>query len=260
MNSHSHPLPSLLVKGWGFALFLLFVSITATAQDIRIKSFERNLMDPGASLAPVKDANGVPCARIRFSVQNRNLKVEPNLGAVKTRRMDGEVWVYVPEGTKKFTLRCGNALPLRDYVIPVKIESKVTYDCVVEITNLKYAFAKERVVYINAGYNAVAISGPSLGVGVSLKRHNFEIGASSRDQYARNHPVDRGNMQRGDLVFFTSAHSGKHVGHVGIVVEVDPTNNTFSFIHASTRNGVIVSRSTDGYYARRFVGVRRVVK
>ena len=76
MNSHSHPLPSLLVKGWGFALFLLFVSITATAQDIRIKSFERNLMDPGASLAPVKDANGVPCARIRFSVQNRNLKVE----------------------------------------------------------------------------------------------------------------------------------------------------------------------------------------
>ena len=177
MNSHSHPLPSLLVKGWGFALFLLFVSITATAQDIRIKSFERNLMDPGASLAPVKDANGVPCARIRFSVQNRNLKVEPNLGAVKTRRMDGEVWVYVPEGTKKFTLRCGNALPLRDYVIPVKIESKVTYDCVVEITNLKYAFAKERVVYINAGYNAVALSGPSLGVGVSLKRHNFEIGA-----------------------------------------------------------------------------------
>ena len=153
MNSHSHPLPSLLMKGWGFALFLLFVSITATAQDIRIKSFERNLMDPGASLAPVKDANGVPCARIRFSVQNRNLKVEPNLGAVKTRRMDGEVWVYVPEGTKKFTLRCGNALPLRD------------------------AFAKERVVYINAGYNAVAISGPSLGVGVSLKRHNFEIGA-----------------------------------------------------------------------------------
>ena len=91
-------------------------------------------------------------------------------------------------------------------------------------------------------------------------QNNISIGCSSRDQYARNHPVDRGNMQRGDLVFFTSAHSGKHVGHVGIVVEVDPTNNTFSFIHASTRNGVIVSRSTDGYYARRFVGVRRVVK
>ena len=96
--------------------------------------------------------------------------------------------------------------------------------------------------------------------GYVFRRHNFEIGASSRDQYARNHPVDRGNMQRGDLVFFTSAHSGKHVGHVGIVVEVDPTSNTFSFIHASTRNGVIVSRSTDGYYARRFVGVRRVVR
>ena len=94
--------------------------------------------------------------------------------------------------------------------------------------------------------------------GYVFRQFKHEIGASSRDQYARNKPVNRGNMQRGDLVFFTSAHSGKHVGHVGIVVDVDPTNNTFTFIHSSTRNGVIVSRSSDGYYARRFVGVRRV--
>ena len=31
-----------------------------------------------------------------------------------------------------------------------------------------------------------------------------EIGCSSRDQYAKNMPISRSEMQRGDLVFFTS--------------------------------------------------------
>jgi len=84
------------------------------------------------------------------------------------------------------------------------------------------------------------------------------IGASSRDQYARNMPVSRSEMQRGDLVFFTSPRSGRNVGHVGIVVDVDPITNTFRFIHASTSDGVKISNSNDGFYARRFIGVRRV--
>lgn len=85
------------------------------------------------------------------------------------------------------------------------------------------------------------------------------IGASSRDQYARNYPVSRSQMQRGDLVFFTSPRSGRNVGHVGIVVDVDPDTQTFRFIHASTSEGVKISNSTDGFYARRFIGVRRVL-
>ena len=85
------------------------------------------------------------------------------------------------------------------------------------------------------------------------------IGASSRDQYARNHPVSRSEMQRGDLVFFSSPRSGRSVGHVGIVVDVDPITQTFSFIHASTSEGVKISKSDEGFYARRFIGVRRVL-
>jgi hypothetical protein len=45
---------------------------------------------------------------------------------------------------------------------------------------------------------------------------------------------------------------------VGIVVDVDPINNTFNFIHASSSEGVKISNSNDGFYARRFIGVRRV--
>ena len=89
------------------------------------------------------------------------------------------------------------------------------------------------------------------------------IGASSRDQYARNIPVSRSEMQRGDLVFFTSPNSGRNVGHVGIVVDVDPITRSFTrsfnFIHASSSSGVKITNSNDGFYARRFIGVRRVM-
>ena len=90
--------------------------------------------------------------------------------------------------------------------------------------------------------------------------NNISIGASSRNQYARNIPISREDMQPGDLVFFTSPHSGRNVGHVGIIMDVDPINDTFTFIHASSKEGVKISQSTDGYYERRYIGVRRVAK
>jgi cell wall-associated NlpC family hydrolase len=90
-------------------------------------------------------------------------------------------------------------------------------------------------------------------------KKGMQIGCSSRDQYAKNHPINRSEMQRGDLVFFTSPGSGRNVGHVGIVVDVDPLTHTFNFFHASSSKGVTVTNSDEGYYARRFVGVRRVL-
>lgn len=87
---------------------------------------------------------------------------------------------------------------------------------------------------------------------------NVFIGASSRDQYARNTPITRNDLKCGDLVFFTSPRSRHGVGHVGIVVDVDPITQNFTFIHASTSNGVIINNSTDSGYANRYVGARRV--
>jgi hypothetical protein len=92
---------------------------------------------------------------------------------------------------------------------------------------------------------------------VFKQQTNVFIGASSRDQYARNIPITRDELQSGDLVFFTSPRSGRGVGHVGIVVDVDPVTQTFTFIHASTSSGVKISNSTDSGYANRYVGARR---
>ena len=87
--------------------------------------------------------------------------------------------------------------------------------------------------------------------------NNVFIGRSSRDQYERNTPVKRGNIKPGDLVFFSGTRIGSGVGHVGIVTEVNK-DDSFLFIHSSSRGGVVISRSTDAYYAQRYLGARRV--
>ncbi|MCR4809033.1 MAG: C40 family peptidase [Prevotella sp.] len=89
-------------------------------------------------------------------------------------------------------------------------------------------------------------------------QNNVWIGASSREQYAINTPIKRSEMQAGDLVFFTSPRSGRNVGHVGIILDYDPETDVFTFIHASTKQGIKISKSTEGYYQRRYIGVRRV--
>jgi hypothetical protein len=118
-----------------------------------------------------------------------------------------------------------------------------------------YKHIGARYRYGSKGPNAFDCSGFTSFV---YKKSNMNIGASSREQYARNIPIKREDLQPGDLVFFTSPGSRRGVGHVGIVVDYDPISNVFTFIHASSKQGVTITHSTDGYYERRYVGVRRV--
>lgn len=105
------------------------------------------------------------------------------------------------------------------------------------------------------GPNAFDCSGFA---GYVYRQFGFSIGASSRDQYKTGKTVDRKELRKGDLVFFTSRSSGKNVGHVGIVWEVDKESGNFKFIHSSTRRGVVIT-DFEGYYVKRFVGARRVI-
>lgn len=89
------------------------------------------------------------------------------------------------------------------------------------------------------------------------KQFGYSISPASRIQYTDGVNVDRKNLRKGDLVFFTSRSSGKNVGHVGIVTKADNKTGDFEFIHASIR-GVKIS-SCEGYYANRYVGARRII-
>lgn len=90
--------------------------------------------------------------------------------------------------------------------------------------------------------------------GISLK-------ASSRSQYTQGTSIDNADLRPGDLVFFGGrGGSKKVVGHVGIVVNVDSENGTFDFIHSACSSGITISKSTEPYYNRRYIGARRVTE
>lgn len=89
------------------------------------------------------------------------------------------------------------------------------------------------------------------------KQFGYNISPGSRIQYTEGVRVERNDLQKGDLVFFTSRSSGKNVGHVGIVVSADNKTGKFKFIHASLK-GVKIS-DFEGYYVPRYVGARRII-
>lgn len=90
------------------------------------------------------------------------------------------------------------------------------------------------------------------------RQFGFNLSPASKMQYTQGENVERKNLRKGDLVFFTSRNSGKSVGHVGIVVEANSKTGDFSFIHASIR-GVKIS-TCEGYYEGRYIGARRIIK
>ena len=93
-----------------------------------------------------------------------------------------------------------------------------------------------------------------------FRQEGIKLHRSSRAQYTQGTPVNRkADLKKGDLVFFGGSRSSRSVGHVGIVVDVDPQNNNFKFVHASSSQGVKISDSSEAYYSRRYIGARRVL-
>lgn len=90
------------------------------------------------------------------------------------------------------------------------------------------------------------------------RQFGYNLSPASRAQYTQGTPVDRKDLRKGDLVFFTSRSSGKNVGHVGIVVSADNETGKFKFIHASIR-GVKIS-DFEGYYVPRYIGAKRIIE
>ena len=115
------------IKTIMLAALLLLVAMVATTQsrrqEIQISQFEQNQLDLGARMNPVLDRNGDACARIKFHVRDTSFVVTSNMGVLKRETELGVISVWVPQGTKRLTIRHEGVLPLV-YNIPMAIVTK----------------------------------------------------------------------------------------------------------------------------------------
>ena len=79
------------------------------------------------------------------------------------------------------------------------------------------------------------------------KVYHTKLSRNTEGQKKESSKVAKRNLREGDLVFFTSSRSGRKVAHVGIYLKDG------KFIHASTSQGVIVSRLDEPYYTKHWI-------
>lgn len=94
-----------------------------------------------------------------------------------------------------------------------------------------------------------------------FRKEGINLPRTSRMQWHEGDKVEKDRLRPGDLMFFSSPRSGKgKVGHVGIVVSVDPDTKNVTFIHASSSKGITYQKFPDGgYYSRNYIGAKRVI-
>lgn len=119
-----------------FLLLFLLCSIsfsTLSAQDISVKSFRLLETDLTANTEGTmkKDQNNETAALIKVVTTETGFVFDGGmLGIVATQQTPGEIWVYVPQKSRKITIKHSRLGMLRDYIYPVAIEAGRTYEMV----------------------------------------------------------------------------------------------------------------------------------
>lgn len=79
---------------------------------------------------------------------------------------------------------------------------------------------------------------------------NIDLPHNAQAIYKESKKIFKIDLQFGDLVFFSS--SGRRVTHMGIYIDKG------FFVHASSSRGVILSKLSEKYYKKQFVGAGRI--
>ena len=179
-----------------FLAILLLLSGWVEAHQLSVKSFRKLENDLSARGSEGRtDQNGDKCAIIKVVTNEKGFVFEPDaLGLVGSVGKTSEIWLYVPYGAKRLTIKHPELGMFRDYAYPERIEKACVYELVLTTGRVRTVVEEEiggqwlvlttepeeAMVYIDEVYEA----GESGRVQkfLPLGRHTYRV------DYALYHP------------------------------------------------------------------------
>ena len=181
-------------------LMWLFCQATMFSQEFSVASFQVLPNDVSAFINNVRDLNDEACALIKVEAPS-DFAFSTPLGIVKRKDEVGEIWLYVPRGTKMLTLKHPQWGVLRDYKLGKPLESRMTYELKLNQPKPVIAEKHDTIIQIKTVTDTIAIpqvkpkmplsiytlatialhqDGPSYGIFFAMmRRHGFFLHASS---------------------------------------------------------------------------------
>lgn len=165
-----------------------------------VASFRQLPTDVSAFIDGVRDLNGEACALLKV-VAPSDFAFSSPLGIVKRRDEVGEIWLYLPKGTKSITLKHPQWGVLRNYSLGTKLESRMTYEMRLHLPQAAIVEKHDTIVYTQTVVDTVTVAplrhimqlhaftlltasmltdGPSWGIMAAvMRRHGVYLHASS---------------------------------------------------------------------------------
>ncbi|MDD6784288.1 MAG: formylglycine-generating enzyme family protein [Prevotellaceae bacterium] len=133
------------------ATLLFFFALSLCAQDsIKVVGFEMDPHDQTANLSSTmkRDQNGEVCALIRVQTPEKGFLFDVGVLGIVDVDEDhtGEIWVYVPYGVKRFSIRHAKYSPLINFYLPEVIKKARTYIMKLDIKKRDDGKAMQKLV------------------------------------------------------------------------------------------------------------------
>ena len=128
-----------------FLAILLLLSGWVEAHQLSVKSFRKLENDLSARGSEGRtDQNGDRCAIIKIVTTESGFDFDPDaLGSMGSIQKKGEIWLYVPYGARRLTIRHAQLGMLRDYAYPERIEKACVYELVLTTGRVRTVVEEE---------------------------------------------------------------------------------------------------------------------
>ena len=112
--------------------------------------------DVSAFITPVRDLNGDACALLKV-VAPPDFAFSSPLGIVKRTDEVGEIWLYLPHGTKRITLKHPQWGVLRDYRFAHPLESHMVYEMRVALPKPKAIHTRDTIIFTQTVTDTIVV-------------------------------------------------------------------------------------------------------